>query len=191
MKATAKLLVAALAVGGGMLAAEAQAQDSPVARGARGANAMPRSSAAPSGNAAGVDHARHGDRGSHGTAGHPGWGHYGHRHHGHWGGYRHWSPRWSFYFGVPVLWGGGYWGGYWGAPYWYDGYSGSALVYREVERDPAFPEHRIGPATTEVPRGEGGPTQGPLYMNYCESAKAYYPKVTTCPEGWKLAKPTE
>ena len=196
MKATAELLVAALAVGGAMLAADAQAEDSPVARGARGASAMPRSSAAPSGNAAGVDHAgRHGDRGGDASrwSGHHG--HHGHRHR-HWGGYHHWSPRWSFYFGVPVLWGSGYWGGgywgggYWGAPYWYDGYPGT-VVYREVERDPSFPEHRIGPSTTEVPRGEGRPTQGPLYMNYCESAKAYFPKVTTCPEGWKLAKPTE
>jgi len=34
------------------------------------------------------------------------------------------------------------------------------------------------------------PQQGPLYMNYCESARAYFPKVTTCPEGWKLSNPT-
>ena len=32
----------------------------------------------------------------------------------------------------------------------------------------------------------GAPTQAPAYMNYCESAKAYFPKVTTCPEGWKF-----
>ena len=65
------------------------------------------------------------------------------------------------------------------------------MIYREVERDGPFHEHHIGPATTEVPRGEGVPTQGPLYMNYCGSAKAYFPKVTTCPEGWKFVKPTE
>ena len=183
MKATAKLLLAALAAGGAMLATAAQAQESPGARGARGTAAMPRSSGAPAGNPAGVDHGgRSGIRGEH-------WGD-GSRwsgHGGHWGGYRHWAPRWSFYFGVPVLWGA--W--YWGAPYWYDSYPGSTIVYREVEREASFPEHRIGPATTEVPRGEGLPTQGPLYMNYCESAKAYFPKVTTCPEGWKLATPTQ
>jgi hypothetical protein len=42
------------------------------------------------------------------------------------------------------------------------------------------------PQTTEVPVGEGSPTQGPLYMNYCESAKAYFPKVNSCPEGWRF-----
>ncbi len=183
MKATAKLLVAALAAGGALIAADAQAQESPAARGARGTNAMPRSSAAPSsGNSAGVDHAGRGSR-----EGHWGGGSRWAGHHGYWGGHRYWAPRWSFYFGVPILWGAGYWG----APYWYDGYPGGALVYREVERDGFYPEHRIGPATTEVPRGERLPAQGPLYMNYCESAKAYFPKVTTCPEGWKLAKPTE
>lgn len=196
MKATSKLLVAALAAAGAMVAAEVPAQESPGARGARGATAMPRSSAAPAGNPASVDHAgRSGSGGrwsGEGRGGHWGGGSRWAGHHGHWGGYRHWSPRWSFYFGVPVLWGGGYWGGgYWGAPYWYDAYPGSTIVYREVEREASFPEHRIGPANPEVPRGEGFPTQGPLYMNYCESAKAYFPKVTTCPEGWKLAKPTE
>ena len=35
----------------------------------------------------------------------------------------------------------------------------------------------------------GGPTQAPAYMNYCESAKAYFPKVTSCPEGWKFVTP--
>jgi hypothetical protein len=43
------------------------------------------------------------------------------------------------------------------------------------------------PPTTEVaPNAQGAPVQGPTYMNYCESAKAYFPKVTTCPEGWKF-----
>jgi len=33
---------------------------------------------------------------------------------------------------------------------------------------------------------QGAPTQAPAYMNYCDSSKAYYPKVTSCPEGWKF-----
>ena len=186
MKATAKLLVAAVAAGGTLLAAQAEAQDrNPVGRSARGAPAaVQRSADAPSNNAGTVDHGGRGwHRGDGHWHGHGRWG--GHRY-GYWGGYRHWSPHWSFYFGVPVLWGS--W--YWGAPYWYD-YPGHTVVYREVERDPSFPEGRMGPATTEVPRsGPGMPSQGPLYMNYCESAKAYFPKVTSCPEGWKLATPT-
>jgi hypothetical protein len=172
MKATAKLLVAALAAAGALASLTVQAQHNPVARGAQPA-AIARSGGGHSG---GVDHGGRGfDRGGH-------WD--GHR----WGGYRHaWAPGWSFYFGVPVFWGS--W--YWGAPYWYDYYPGSTVIYREVEREASYPDHRIGPATTEVPRGEGLPSQGPLYMNYCESAKAYFPKVTTCPEGWKLATPTQ
>jgi hypothetical protein len=54
-----------------------------------------------------------------------------------------------------------------------------------------YPEASFSGPTTEVPRGEGAPSQGPLYMNYCDSAKAYFPKVTACPEGWKLRSPTE
>jgi hypothetical protein len=78
---------------------------------------------------------------------------------------------------------------YWGSPYYY-GY-GPTVVYREAEQNPQFLEHQIGPATTEVPRsGQAMPSQGPLYMNYCESARAYFPKVTACPEGWKLSTPT-
>jgi hypothetical protein len=37
---------------------------------------------------------------------------------------------------------------------------------------------------------QGSPERGPLYMNFCESANAYYPKVTSCPEGWKFQPPS-
>ena len=189
MKATKKLLVAAVAAGGTLVGAEAEAQSS-TERGTSRAAAAPRS-----GGTTGDTGARHSGRGS--GHNHDGQGHRGHgpRWHGHWGGhgrywgggYRHWYPRWGFYFGVPVFWSSWYWGG----PYWHDYYPGGTLVYREVERGAAFPEGEIRPAeTTQIPRGGQLPPQGPLYMNYCESAKAYFPKVTTCPEGWKLATPT-
>lgn len=114
----------------------------------------------------------------------------------HWGGGGHWSghrnywhgSRIGFYFGVPVLWGAAYWG--W--PYYYDSYyyPRTTVIYRDIERHPAsYPDGEMGPATTEVPPSAGAPAQGPLYMNYCESAKAYYPKVTSCPEGWKFVRP--
>lgn len=174
MKATTKLLaVAALAAGGTLAALDVQAQ-SPTARGARGSAAMPRS--------AGVDAGGRSWSGNHGN-----WSGGGHWNGGRWHGSRYWGPRWSFYFGVPVFWGGYYWG----APYWYDSYPGTTVIYREVEREASFPEGRIVPPTTEIPRGDALPSQGPLYMNYCESAKAYFPKVTTCPEGWKLKSPTQ
>ena len=104
---------------------------------------------------------------------------------GHWSGGHHsyWGPRFGVYIGAPVLFGSYYWG----HPY-YGYYPGSTVVYREVERLPVT-EGGEPITTTEVPRSEGAPTQGPLYMNYCASAKAYFPKVTQCPEGWKFIAP--
>jgi hypothetical protein len=110
---------------------------------------------------------------------------------GHWGGYRSWyGPRVGFYFGLPIA----YSAAYWGWPYYYGDYyyPRSTVVERIVERYPAsYPDGVMGPAdeTTEVsPDPRGAPTQGPSYMNYCDSAKAYYPKVTACPEGWKFIR---
>ena len=162
MKATAKLLVTALAAAGlSTLALDAQAD--------RG-------------------HSRGGAHfsGSHG--GH--WGGFrgayvGPRWYGGWGGYRWYGPRVGFYFGVPVVLGLGYWGSpyYWGPR--------ETVVYREVIREPAEDDTREAPpAERPAPRAEPAPTTGPLYMNYCESAKAYYPKVRSCPEGWKFITPT-
>jgi hypothetical protein len=114
-----------------------------------------------------------------------------HRPTGNWSGHRHWSGRhhhhghwrphlsWGLYFGVPLFWGPAY---YWGWPHYYDY---PRVIYHEVER---LPEGEIAPST-EVKREPGAPSQGPLYMNYCESAKAYYPKVASCPEGWKFIEP--
>jgi hypothetical protein len=125
----------------------------------------------------------------HGSGAHRGGGQHqgGYRHGGHhWRGHHHfWGPSWGWHFGVPLFWGAA-----WGWPYYYDYYDfpRDRVIYREVE---AFPEGTILPGpSTEVPRGEGAPTRGPLYMNYCESAKAYFPKVTKCPEGWRLATPS-
>ncbi len=104
----------------------------------------------------------------------------GHWRGGGWGG-RYWYPRVGFYVGAPLLWSAWYWG-------WpYDYYYPRTVVYdRVIERYPAsYPDGVMEPST-QVPRGEGAPSQGPAYMNYCDSAKAYYPKVTSCPEGWKF-----
>ena len=102
---------------------------------------------------------------------------------GHWHGHSHWhGPHVGFWFGAPLVIGA------WGP--WYDPwYYGPPVVYREREvvREVEPPRE---PATTEIPRTEGAPSQGPLYMNYCESARAYFPKVTRCPEGWKFIEPT-
>ena len=107
-----------------------------------------------------------------------------------WGGYRsHWyGPRFGLYLGAPLLWPAYYWG------YPYDYNYPRTVIYHEVERYPAsYPEGVMmepPPSTQIAPRMEGAPTKGPLYMNYCESARAYFPKVTTCPEGWKMLPPS-
>ena len=99
---------------------------------------------------------------------------------GGWGG-RYWYPSVGFYVGAPLLWSAWYWG-------WpYDYYYPRTVVYdRVIERYPAaYPDGVMEPST-EAPRGMGAPAQEPAYRNYCESAKAYYPKATSCPEGWKF-----
>jgi hypothetical protein len=137
---------------------------------------------------------RHGG-GHHGGrhGGHHGHGHHGHGHHGHghgwyggyYGGYYGW-PAYA-YWGWPLAWGAA-----WGWPYYdyYYPYPQETLVYRESVPYPVYPEGAIAPApSAPVPRGNGAPTQGPLYQNYCESAKGYFPQVTSCPEGWRLVVP--
>ena len=166
MKATGKLLATALAASAILVVTDVQAQS-------------------------GAKHGSGAHRGGQNHGGQRGGpNHGGHRWHGHRGYGRHfWGPTWGWHFGVPLFWGAA-----WGWPYYYDyyDYPRDRLIYRDVERVPeAFPEGTILPGpSTEVPRGDGAPTRGPLYMNYCESAKAYVPKVTACPEGWRLATPS-
>src|SRR5204863_2577425 len=108
-------------------------------------------------------------------------GYYGHGHYG--GYYPYWG--WGAYYGWPLY------AAAWGWPYYYDYGYPYYEPYPAAPAYPAYPEGRMAPppATTEVPQGEGGPVRGPLYMNYCESAKAYFPKVTSCPEGWRFITP--
>ena len=50
----------------------------------------------------------------------------------------------------------------------------------------SYNEFEVAPSQV-VPRDQqGAPTQAPAYRNFCESARAYYPKVTSCPEGWRF-----
>jgi hypothetical protein len=172
MKATNKLLLAALAAAGIAVAMPADA--------AGGVHGVARSGS------------------GHWTGGHSG--HWSGGHSGHWSGGSHWrggghwhgghwyGPRFAFYWGVPVA-VGAWW---WGYPYYY-GYP--AYSYYDYPAAPVYQEREVYPqgeiSSAEAKPGPGAPTQGPLYMNYCESAKAYYPKVSQCPEGWKFIAPRE
>ena len=99
---------------------------------------------------------------------------------GHWGGHRWWGPSVGFYIGAPILWGSWYWG------YPYDYYWPRTVIVERGYPGEVMREREVAPSTTEVPRGDGAPTQAPAYRNYCDSAKAYFPKVTRCPEGWRF-----
>jgi hypothetical protein len=141
------------------------------------------------GGARGVNSGGHG--GGHWSGGHGG-GHWGGGHYGHSHGY---YPYWGFYWGAPLLWGSyAYYWGYpygWGYPY-AAAYSYADGAYPQSYPQPypqqGYPEGAIGEApTTQVnPNAQGAPAQGPAYLNFCASANAYYPKVTSCPEGWKF-----
>ena len=101
----------------------------------------------------------------------------------HWSGGHFYGPRLGLYVGAPFLFAP--W--YYGYPYDYY-YPRSTVIYRDVEPYPEpYPEGYMSPPSTEVaPPAVGAPQQAPAYRNYCESAKAYFPKVTTCPEGWRF-----
>jgi hypothetical protein len=163
MKSTKNLLVAALAAGGLVMAGSAFAQHSGHSGGGHWS-------------------------GGHSSGGHFSGGHFngGHFRGGHFRGGHFFGPRFSFFLGVPLFWGSYYWGSPYYYPY-YDGYYApdAPVVYQEREVVP----YDAAP-TTEAAPGPGAPSQGPLYMNYCASARAYYPKVTQCPEGWKFIAPS-
>jgi hypothetical protein len=162
MKATQTLLVAALAVAGLAITMDVQAQN--------------RGGGRSGGSWSGGGHS--GGNWSHGGGG---------RYYGYRGGYYrggYWGPGFGLYLGAPLLAAG------WGYPYYYGGYyPGTAVYQNEYPQSYIEQPGELLAPSTEVPMSQGAPTQGPMYMNYCESAKAYFPKVSSCPEGWKLATP--
>lgn len=109
--------------------------------------------------------------------------------------------------GVNLQFGGGYRGGYWHHPGWYgprvgwsvgwgwrgddwddwDGYPGwgwyapPAYAYAP----PVIVERQVAP----LPPAPPGPAPQASWY-YCDSAKAYYPYVSTCPEGWRAVPTT-
>ena len=106
---------------------------------------------------------------------------------GHWGYSGGWyRPSVGFYFGFPLFWGP-WWDGYYYPAYYYPG---DRVVYREVVSEPQPIEGTLQPpaegATSAPP---APPAANPLSTNYCASAKAYFPQVKSCPEGWQHTAP--
>jgi hypothetical protein len=143
----------------------------------------------------------------HGHSGGSGYRHYGgsgYRYsHGHYDG-SNWG--WGLALGLPLAWGlydpygyGG-WGWGYGAPYYgypayaysYPGGGFPCAPYEECYRDQVARSEPT-PPTTEVPPpapgADGTPTQRPLHLNYCDSARAWFPHVRSCPEGWRMVRP--
>ena len=103
---------------------------------------------------------------------------------GHWGYRGGWYARPSvgFYFGVPL-----FWGPWWDSYY----YPGERIVYREVVSEPQPIEGTLQRAPAEGSASEPAApaAANPLATNYCASAKAYFPEVKSCPEGWQHTAP--
>jgi hypothetical protein len=195
-------LAAVVAAAGLLVAADIPAAPAPGGRpGGGGMSAGPRSpGAGPRTPGAGPG------SGGHYRPAHPGGGHRpggwqggsyrGHGHyHGHSGG-SYWG--WGVAVGVP--WALGWYDPYWWGPWYsypsygyaYPRYGYACGPYDDCWRDyaarsePTPPTTEVGPVATAE---EGGPTQRPLHLNWCESARAWYPNVKTCPGGWKLVTP--
>jgi len=131
-------------------------------------------------------------------AGHPGSPHGG-GHGGH-GGDAYWGWGLGLAIGVPLALG-------WYEPWWGPGYyppSAYGPVYRGYAyrdwcaQDEDCLRERMAqslpaPPTTEIvpaaPGADGAPTQRPLHLNYCASARAWFPQVRSCPGGWRLVLP--
>jgi hypothetical protein len=63
---------------------------------------------------------------------------------------------------------------------------GAACWQERAAGEPTPPTTEVAPA---APGEDGGPTQRPLHLNYCDSARAWYPQVRTCLSGWRLVRP--
>lgn len=138
---------------------------------------------------------RPGYGGGHGHGGHYGTG--GHHSHANWG----WglgvalSVPWALGWYDPYGWGPAYFpsyayrGIYPASPYAYGsgcGLDDDCWRAQQAPSVPAAPTTQIPPLASGP---EGGPTERPLHLNYCESARAWFPHVQTCPGGWRLIRP--
>ena len=144
-----------------------------------------------------------------GGYGYRGSGYYGGAPHGYYGGawrggygygwgYRPYYPYWRAGWG----WGGWGWGGWgWGVG-WYPGWYGYGPGYwgwsagAPVVVDPSASGAWVLPQSAsggyiEKDAEHGAPSSGPpqQWWYWCESARAYYPYVESCAQGWQRVEP--
>ncbi len=120
----------------------------------------------------------------------------------HSGGHSYWG--WGLGLALTAPWALG-WSDPWGGSPWYGPYPSYAYgpPYRyaypgvaceqdeDCWRARTAPAEPAAPTTVApvVPNDAGAPTERPLHLNYCDSAKAWFPHVRSCPEGWRLVRP--
>jgi len=107
---------------------------------------------------------------------------------GHWGYHGGWyaRPTIGFYWGFPLFWGP-WWDSYYYPAYYYPG---ERVIYREVVGEPQPIEGTMQPPGNDATAAPPAPpAANPLSTNYCASAKAYFPQVKSCPEGWQHTAP--
>ena len=100
----------------------------------------------------------------------------------------HGLPRWREGHWQHVVHDGRF-GWWWVIPafdIWYL-YSVPVYPYPNPYIPPVVVEQVPTPAPTPAPNAPPSPAQ---YWYYCESAKGYYPYVSSCPEGWKSVPAT-
>lgn len=90
--------------------------------------------------------------------------------------------------GPSFYWGSSFW---WGPPAWY--YPPPAYYPRYYPYAyPGYPYPRSYVVEQPMVYVQQAPTAGPLdpgYWYYCQSAGAYYPTASTCPEPWVRVPP--
>ena len=96
-----------------------------------------------------------------------------HGYHGHYGGYYHGHANVGIVIGAPLF------GPWYYPPYYYPYYS--PYYY-----PPAVIENTAPPTYIEQPAKQAPQT---AYWYYCRAAKAYYPYIKECPEGWQRVLP--
>jgi hypothetical protein len=112
---------------------------------------------------------------------------------GHGGGRWHGGARVGIYVGAPIRFNYGYYPySYYGAPFYGTPYYSSApayyppvqsapMIYTERSDIPQINSHEAPINSAQVAQGD--------WWYFCADAKAYYPYVNQCPEGWLRVAP--
>ena len=112
---------------------------------------------------------------------------------GVWGGPGWWGPGvWGPSVRVSGAWGPGWWGpgwwgpGAWGPGWWGPGVWGPGVAVVSSPQVVMVPSEPRVFVEREAPAPAVQPQQ---WWYWCQSARGYYPYVSTCSEGWRRVEP--